>query len=120
MEVYHKFFRRLVSSHAHTIFSPISKPPDNQSTYRLLVQHIKEASNSPEDSKAKFADCISTSDNDVFRDFDLATFMKHFDLDGLERSILALGFKNCPKQDLRTKGKCFSLTSFTLAGADSE
>ncbi|KAF8460372.1 CCR4-Not complex component, Not1-domain-containing protein [Kalaharituber pfeilii] len=105
MEVFHKFFRRLVTGHAPTIFSAISKPPENPSSYRLLVQHVKEIANSPEDSKTKFADCISSSESDAFRDFDLAVFMKHFDLDALEKSILALGFKSCAKLDLRAKGK---------------
>lgn len=104
MEVYHKFLRRLVTSHANTIFSAISKQPENPSEYRLLCQHVKTLSNSPEDAKSKFADCISSSDNALFRDFDLAVFMRHFDLDGLERSILALGFKSSPKAELRTKG----------------
>lgn len=104
MEVHHKFFRRLVTSHANTVFSPISKQSENLSEYRLLVQSVKELANSPEESKAKFADCISSSDNGVFRDFDLAVFMRHFDLDGLERSILALGLKTSVKAELRSKG----------------
>lgn len=103
MEVYHKFLRRLVTSHANTIFSPISKPPDNPSEYRLLVQHVKELASSPEDSQTKFADCISSSDNGVFRDFDLTVFMRHFDLDGLERTILSLGFKSSTRAELRSK-----------------
>ena len=114
MEVYHKFIRRLVSSHANTIFSPISKPPDPQSTYRVLVQHIKTLANSPETARSKFADCISASDNDVFRDFDLAMFMRHFDLDALERSILALGFKSSSKADLRSKGMLENVLSDKL------
>lgn len=103
-DVYHKFLRRQISSHSSTIFSPISKPPDNPATYKLLVESVKEVANSPQDSKQKFADCISGTDNDVFRDFDLAAFMRHFELDGLERSILALGFKSSVKPDLRSKG----------------
>ena len=105
MEVYHKFLRRLVTSHANTIFSPISKQPDNPSEYRLLIQDVKELANSPENAGAKFADCIGSSDNQVFRDFDLAIFMKHFDLDGLERSILALGFNSSAKPELRSQGE---------------
>lgn len=119
MEVFHKFFRRLVTSHAHTIFSPISKQPDNPSSYRLLAQHVKEIANSPEDSKAKFADCITSSDNDPFRDFDLHVFMRHFDLDGLERTILALGFASSPRVDLSSKGKqliiCIRSLSINIA-----
>ncbi|KAI5811611.1 CCR4-Not complex component, Not1-domain-containing protein [Peziza echinospora] len=112
MEVYHKFIRRLVSQHANTIFSPISKPPDPQSSYRVLIQHIKTLANSPETARPKFADCISASDNDVFRDFDLAMFMRHFDLDALERSILALGFKSSSKADLRSKAHDILTASF--------
>lgn len=113
MEVYHKFIRRLVSSHAQTIFSPIGKPPDPQSSYRILNQHIKALANSPESARTKFAECISASDNDVFRDFDLATFMRHFDLDALERSILALGFKSSNKADLRSKAHDILAASFS-------
>jgi len=105
MEVYHKFFRRLVASHSNTIFSPISKQPDNPSEYRLLIQHVKALANSPEEAKVKFADCIGSLDNQIFHDFDLSVFMRHFDLDGLERSILALGFESSAKPELQSKGE---------------
>lgn len=85
------------------------KPPDSGS-YRHLAETVKELANDPQNAKAKFADCVSQYD----KEFDLQTFMRHFELDGLERSILALGFKTSPRQELRSKGLAspFAPTSF--------
>jgi CCR4-NOT transcription complex subunit 1 len=78
------------------------KPPDSP-TYRLLADVVKELANSPQTAKQKFADCIAQYD----KDFDLQAFMRHFELDGYERSVLALGFKTSPKPELRQKGRLF-------------
>ena len=83
------------------------KPPDSAS-YRLLADVVKELANSPQTAKAKFADCVAQYD----KEFDLQGFMRHFELDGLERSILALGFKTSPKPELRQKGGTFRLFGY--------
>lgn len=74
---------------------------DNPAIYHVLQQFVKEYANSPQDARTKFADAINSYD----KDFDLAVFISHCDLDALEKSILALGFKTSPKGVLRSKGR---------------
>ncbi|RPA83679.1 Not1-domain-containing protein [Ascobolus immersus RN42] len=106
-EVWHKYLHRLIASNSSTIFSQMPKPPDSP-TYRLLADLVKELPTSPQTAKAKFADCIAQWD----KDFDLQTFMRHFELDGYERSVLALGFKTSPKPELRRQAHEIITTSF--------
>ena len=61
----------------------------------------------------KIAESIETGTEDLFRDFDLSTFMEHFKLDALEKTVLALAFKLGLRPDLKTKGglaaTCFAV-----------
>lgn len=103
MEVYQKFFSRLVVSNASTIFPGLNRPIGNPGNYQLLVAEVKKVA---EDDKqaSKIAEAIETASEDIFRDFDLATFMEHFKLDALEKTILALAFKTGSRTDLKNKG----------------
>lgn len=56
----------------------------------------------------KIAETIDTSEGDIFRDFDLSTFLDHFKLDTISKVALALAFKTATKSDLRAKGMSFS------------
>jgi hypothetical protein len=56
------------------------------------------------DQAGKIAESIETANEELFRDFDLSTFMEHFKLDALEKTILALAFKTTSRSDLKTKG----------------
>jgi CCR4-NOT transcription complex subunit 1 len=54
---------------------------------------------------AKIADALDTNtDGDLFKDFDLSTFMDHFRLDPTAKVTLALACKLVSKQDIKTKG----------------
>lgn len=52
----------------------------------------------------KIAESIDGSDGDIFRDFDLVTFVEHFKLDPIAQSVLGFAFKRSNRNDLRTKG----------------
>jgi CCR4-NOT transcription complex subunit 1 len=63
----------------------------------------------------KIAESIETGTEDIFRDFDLSTFMEHFKLDALEKTILALAFKLGSRPDLKTKGMQVSSPRHTIS-----
>ena len=106
MEVYTKLIRRLIQGNAPTIFPSSSgnKQAENATNYRLLSEEIQKAVEDLEQAR-NVAESISGSDDNIFRDFDLAGFMRHFSMDALDRSVFALGFKNSSKADLRSKGE---------------
>jgi CCR4-NOT transcription complex subunit 1 len=101
-EVYTKYIRRLVQSNQSTIFSNNNRPADG--TYQALLDEIRRCNSDPEYAY-KIAEALDTTEGDLFRDFDLSTFLNHFDLNPLSKTSLALAFKNASKVDLRTKGR---------------
>ena len=103
MEVFSKYFRRLLVGNSPQIFPGITRAVENPGNYSLLVGELRKVSHDL-DQAHKIADTIDTSDGDLFRDFDLSTFMEHFKLDALEKTILALAFKTVSRADLKTKG----------------
>lgn len=108
MEVFAQFFRRTVVQNAAAIFSG-AKDVD-QGSYKLLRQELDKVLWSAE-QPLKIAEAIDTSKDDLFRDFDLITFIQHFFLDPLPQLILAVAFTRCARADLRTKADTF-LTDF--------
>ncbi|ODH38613.1 hypothetical protein ACO22_02249 [Paracoccidioides brasiliensis] len=102
MEVFAKYFRRLLSGNAPQIFPGINKVVENAGNYPLLVQEVHKVSQDLEQA-GKIAETIDASDGDIFRDFDLSTFLDHFKLDPIAKVSLTLAFKNVSKADLRTK-----------------
>ncbi|PGH17814.1 hypothetical protein AJ79_00955 [Helicocarpus griseus UAMH5409] len=102
MEVFAKYFRRLLSGNAPQIFPGINKVVENAGNYPLLVQEVQKVSQDP-DQAQKIAETVDASDGDIFRDFDLSTFLDHFKLDPITKVALTLAFKNVSKPDLRTK-----------------
>lgn len=103
MDVYPKFFTRLVASNAPQIFPGLNRPAANQGNYRVLVDEMQKISHDV-DQAVKIAESIESGTEDIFRDFDLSTFMEHFKLDALEKTVLALAFKLGTRSDLKTKG----------------
>jgi CCR4-NOT transcription complex subunit 1 len=103
MEVFSKYFRRLLVGNSPQIFPGINRAVENPGNYSLLVGELRKVSHDL-DQAHKIAETIDTSDGDLFRDFDLSTFMEHFKLDALEKTILALAFKTVSRADLKTKG----------------
>ncbi|KAJ9354535.1 Ccr4-Not transcription complex subunit [Paecilomyces variotii] len=102
MEVFSKYFRRLVTGNAPQIFPGTNKAVENAGNYPLLVQEMQKATQDL-DQAQRIAETIDTSDGDIFRDFDLSTFLDHFKLDPLAKVSLALAFKTANKSDLRAK-----------------
>jgi CCR4-NOT transcription complex subunit 1 len=103
MEVFPKYFRRLLTGNSPQIFPGVNKSVENAGNYPLLVQEMQKVSQDP-DQAQKIADTIDTSEGDIFRDFDLSSFLDHFQLDPLVKVTLLLAFHNVSKADLRSKG----------------
>ncbi|KAK6856279.1 CCR4-Not complex component- n.t1.c1 domain-containing protein [Apiospora arundinis] len=110
MEVFSKHLTRLVTQNAATIFSGGSNRPSS-ANYQLLVELMVKISTDV-DHAPKIAESIETGTEDIFRDFDLSTFMEHFKLDALEKTILALAFKLGSRSDLKTKADAILSTNF--------
>lgn len=104
MEVFSKYFRRLVSGNAPQIFPGMNKNVENAGNYPLLVLEMEKVSQDPEQAQ-RIAESINTPDGDIFRDFDLSTFIDHFKLDPITKTALALAFESVGKPDLQTKGR---------------
>ena len=105
MEVYSKYFSRLVVGNAPQIFpGSLNRSVANPGNYQLLVNEVCKVSHDVEQA-GKIAESIETATEDIFRDFDLSTFMEHFKLDALEKTILALAVKAGSRLDLKTKGE---------------
>jgi CCR4-NOT transcription complex subunit 1 len=114
MEVYSKYFSRLVVGNAPQIFpGSLNRSVANPGNYQLLVNEVRKVSHDVEQA-GKIAESIETATEDIFRDFDLSTFMEHFKLDALEKTILALAVKASTRSDLlRTKGELIRISSTT-------
>lgn len=110
MEVFAKYFRRLLVGNSPSIFPGINRNAENPGNYPLLVEEVEKASRNIFES-VKIADIIDTSEGDIFRDFDLATFLNHFNLDPIAKTVLAGAFTQVTKIDLRAKGELFTPTS---------
>ncbi|KAI1374394.1 Not1-domain-containing protein [Hypoxylon crocopeplum] len=111
MEVFSKYFTRLVAGNAPQIFPGINRSVANPSNYSLLAGEMAKISHDL-DLASKMAESIEMANEDIFRDFDLSTFMEHFKLDALEKTILALAFKFGSRQDLKTKADAILSTNF--------
>ena len=114
MEVFSKYFRRLLVGNSPQIFPGINRNVENPGNYQLLVQEMEKITQDHEKAP-KIAEIIDTSEGDIFRDFDLATFMDHFKLNALARTLLASAFTHVTKPDLKSKGTLHFviLSSFT-------
>jgi CCR4-NOT transcription complex subunit 1 len=112
MDVFSRYFSRLVAANASHIFPGHSRSvaaPNNN--YHLLVDEIGKLSREFKQSR-QIAESIETGTEEVFRDFDLSTFMEHFQLDALEKTVLALAFKLGTRSDLKTKADAILSTNF--------
>lgn len=104
MEVFSKYFRRLLVGNSPQIFSGINRNVENPGNYQLLVQEMDKITQDPEQAP-KIAEIIDASEGDIFRDFDLATFMDKFNLDPIGKILLASAFSHVSKAELRKKGE---------------
>ncbi|AEO64271.1 da57761c-870a-4645-9b5e-622a85e77b2e [Thermothielavioides terrestris] len=111
MDVFTRYFARLVAANAAQIFPGLNRPGANPGNYHLLVAEMRKLSRDFSQAR-KIAESIETGTEDIFRDFDLSTFMEHFQLDALEKTLLALAFKLGPRIDLKAKADAILSTNF--------
>jgi CCR4-NOT transcription complex subunit 1 len=104
MDVFTRYFARLVAANASQIFSGLNRPVANTGNHHLLVAEMQKLSREFPQAR-KIAESIETGNEEVFRDFDLSGFMEHFQLDALQKTVLALAFKLGPRADLRARGE---------------
>jgi CCR4-NOT transcription complex subunit 1 len=100
MEVFSKYFRRVLQNNAATIFGTGARDADPNGSYQILLTEIHKIRQDSEQAD-RIAESISSNEGDLFRDFDLAPFIAHFKLDSVAKTLLALA---CRKTDLRPKG----------------
>jgi CCR4-NOT transcription complex subunit 1 len=108
MEVFTKYFRRLIQQNAGSIFSGRVAEPNG--SYQLLATEMQKLRKDPEQAD-RIAEALDSNEGDLFRDFDLSHFMSHFQLDALAKMVLALACRSANKTDLRTKGTIRSTSS---------
>ncbi|KAH8129039.1 CCR4-Not complex component, Not1-domain-containing protein [Trichoderma asperelloides] len=111
MEVFSKYFTRLVAGNAPQIFPGLNRPVANPGNYHILVGEMRKIAHDV-DQATKIAESVESGTEDIFRDFDLSTFMEHFKLDALEKTLLALAFKLGSRPDLKTKADAILSTNF--------
>ncbi|KAF2872099.1 CCR4-Not complex component, Not1-domain-containing protein [Massariosphaeria phaeospora] len=104
MEVFSKYFRRLVQNNAAQIFSTSSRTTEPNGSYQILVAEMQKLSQDLEQA-AKIAESLDSHEGDLFRDFDLVTFVDHFELDAFSKVALAVACSATSKSDLRTKAE---------------
>ncbi|KAL9112109.1 MAG: hypothetical protein Q9227_003486 [Pyrenula ochraceoflavens] len=105
MEVFSKYFRRLVTGNASQIFpGTFTKSSENAGNYPILVEEMRKVVRDPTQA-TKIAESIDGGDGEVFRDFDLITFIEHFKLSAISQTLLALAFLESTKSELRSKAE---------------
>jgi CCR4-NOT transcription complex subunit 1 len=109
MAAFTALFRRLVQSAASTIFPSSARPAaaaDTSGNYKLLTEEVSKVSRDPQQAE-KIAQSLDTSESEIFRDFDLSTFIDHFGLNPIAKVALVLPVRTVSKPDLRSKGETF-------------
>ena len=104
MEVFAQYFRRLLQSNASAIFPGAPRSAgDNAGNYQLLASEMQKILQDPQQAE-KIAISLDNTEGDLFRSFDLRTFVEHFQLGPVAKVALALPCRRTSKQDLCSKG----------------
>lgn len=111
MEPFPKYFRRLLSGNSPQIFPGIIRNVENAANYPMLVQEVENILKDPSQA-SRIADAIDTAEGDIFRDFDLSTFMEHFKMNPFSKTLLASALGSASRLDLRNKGTLPQCNSF--------
>ncbi|KAI9686875.1 MAG: hypothetical protein M1822_002628 [Bathelium mastoideum] len=111
MEVFPKYFRRLVQNNSAQIFPGPARDAQNPATYAILAGEMQKVTQDPEQAD-KIAESLDASDPELFKDFDLSTFMDHFKLEPMAKTTLALACKNASKPDLRSKADAIIFNNY--------
>ncbi|KAI9893478.1 MAG: hypothetical protein M1814_006775 [Vezdaea aestivalis] len=112
-EVWAKYFRKLVMANAPAVFPNPSKPSEKAPNYSMLDKEMQQLTTNTQQA-VKVALALSGGTEELFRDFNLLGFMDHFELDPVEKFVLAVACKEFGRSDLQTKD---SLTSTIKADA---
>ena len=77
-----------LQNNASTIFPGARAPTssENPGSYQLLVEEIQKILKDPLQAD-KIAQALDTSEGELYRDFDLATFVDHFRLDAIASAL---------------------------------
>ncbi|KAG8525924.1 uncharacterized protein KY384_000686 [Bacidia gigantensis] len=102
MENFPKYFRRLLSGNSPQIFPGISRNVENPANYPILVREVDKIIQDPEQG-TRIAEAIDGAEGELFRDFDLDIFIRHFKLHTYAKVILLSAFTRVTKQELKTK-----------------
>lgn len=102
MDTYLTYFRRLLTSNASAIFQLNGRNSETSNNYQLLVTEVQKILQDPQQGE-KIAQSLDTSEGELFRDFDLSTFLEHFRLDPISKVAVALPCRTVGKPDIRTK-----------------
>jgi len=103
MEVFSKYFRRLLTNNAAHIFPAGGRGAEPNGNYSLLVTEMQTLRTEPAQA-LKIAESLNSPEGDLFREFDLAAFMAHFQLDIFSQAMLAAACKSFSNPDLKAKG----------------
>ncbi len=109
MEVFHKYVRRLILNNAPHIWSSGRTYTESTGNYGLLVLEMQKITQDPRQAP-KIAESVEFGEGEIFKDFDLSTFMDHFKLNAPAKIALASAFRKSSKLDLRTKGRFIHYT----------
>ena len=104
MENFPRYFRRLLNGNSPQIFPGINRNVENLANYQILVREMEKIMQDPEQA-TRIAEAIDTAEGDIFRDFELSTFIDHFKLNPFAKTLLASAFSHVSRQDLKSKGK---------------
>ncbi|KAM7197381.1 CCR4-Not complex component, Not1 domain containing protein [Rhypophila sp. PSN 637] len=111
MEAYARYLKALVVNNAAQIFSGPGQSVATSGNHHMLVGEMEKLSHEFEQAR-KIAESIESGTEDIFRDFNLSTFMEHFKLNALEKTALALAFKLGPRSDLKKQADAILSTNF--------
>ena len=106
MDVFITFFRRLLQINASAIYPSAARASsgvDNAAQYRLLTEELAKVARDPQQVD-RIAQSLDTNESELFRDFDLSSFIEHFRLNPIIKVALVLPLRNAIKPDLRSKG----------------
>jgi len=102
MEVFTKYFRRLLLTNAPHIWGN-GRGVETSGNYPILVSEVQKVTQDRYQA-AKIVESVEFGEGEIFKDFDLSTFMDHFRMSPTAKILLASAFKKASKTALRTKG----------------
>ena len=102
MDVFTKYFRRLLLNNASQIWGN-GRNNDGTGSYRILTDEVHKITQSSQQA-VKIVEAVEGGEGEIFKDFDLSTFMDHFRLGPVAKVALASAFLRSSRSDLRSKG----------------